>query len=176
MVDSGLELGEENEGKLAEFGEKLKLSIFDFNLDFIPHMDEEEQVRRERWERERWGRGGGGECGEVGEVGGGGGRGGECGEVGEGEVERRERWGVWRGGRRGGRGGRRGRERWRGGGERGGECGEEGEVGSAERRGRGGGVCVDGRKLLGRTGFGDGVANKIVCAVYIFMEECIILM
>ncbi len=44
LVDRGLEFREESERALTEFGEELKSSIYNFNLDFIPHMDEEEQV------------------------------------------------------------------------------------------------------------------------------------
>jgi len=55
LLDSGLEMGTEEESEdshcLTEFGEKLKTSIHNFNLDFIPHMEEEEQVKGGRMGR-----------------------------------------------------------------------------------------------------------------------------
>ena len=60
LLDSGLDLGVEEESQyLMEFGEKLKTSIHNFNLDFIPHMEEEEQVKwswinnRKKWVKAR---------------------------------------------------------------------------------------------------------------------------
>ena len=47
LVDSGLELRETHEisrREQEEYGERLKLSISNFTLDLIPHMDEEEKV------------------------------------------------------------------------------------------------------------------------------------
>lgn len=46
-MDKGLQLDmcrDEQERRL--FGEQLKSSIADFTIDFIPHMDEEEEVRK----------------------------------------------------------------------------------------------------------------------------------
>ncbi len=46
FVDSGLQLEwGRSEQERVEFGNKLKETIRDFNIDFIPHMDEEEEVR-----------------------------------------------------------------------------------------------------------------------------------
>ena len=52
LLGSGLDLETEEESKdsqdLVEFGKKLKTSIHSFNLDFIPHMEEEEQVNGDK--------------------------------------------------------------------------------------------------------------------------------
>ena len=37
-----------SESECKELGEYLKEAITSFTLDFIPHMDEEEEVRRQR--------------------------------------------------------------------------------------------------------------------------------
>ena len=45
LVDSGLQPEAcKGERERVAFGEQLKLSIANFTIDFIPHMDEEEEV------------------------------------------------------------------------------------------------------------------------------------
>ena len=45
LVDSGLQLEVcRSECQRLAFGEQLKSSIANFTIDFIPHMDEEEEV------------------------------------------------------------------------------------------------------------------------------------
>ena len=45
LVSDGLQLECSPELDRVQFGEKLKLAIGKFTVDFIPHMNEEEEVR-----------------------------------------------------------------------------------------------------------------------------------
>ena len=44
LVHDGLSQEEPSEGDRVAFGKRLKDAIADFTTDFIPHMDEEEEV------------------------------------------------------------------------------------------------------------------------------------
>ena len=51
LVSDGLQMECSSEKEREQFGERLKVAIRSFTVDFLPHMNEEEEVRREggRW-------------------------------------------------------------------------------------------------------------------------------